>query len=446
LYYVTPENQSLYLKEFGHLSDCHKSCGVYYPAAAMFKSIRDTYTSLPRPFWVLMFASFIDRTGGFVLFPFFALYITQRFEVGMTEVGYVLFVLAVSGTIGSFIGGAIADRFGRRSIIVFGLIASAASSLLMAFATDLRTIYLLAGLIGLLQDVGGPAQSAMVADLLPAKRHAEGFGIWRVFVNIAAVIGPALGGFLASRNFFWLFVADAISSLLTAILAVSALPETKPKPKENQVQEGILKTLAGYGVVLRNNLFIVFLLISVLGTIVYAQMNTSMPVFLRDEHGIAPSGFGLLYSLNGAIVVLFQFWVIRRIRDFPQLIVMAVGTGFLALGFAMFGFGSTLAYFAVAMTVLTIGEMIAAPTGQAVAASFAPEDMRGRYMAMFGLAWALPFAVAPLLAGLIMDNYDPNWVWYWCGILGALCILGYLLLHRRAGARIANQKAASAAE
>jgi MFS family permease len=66
-----------------------------------------------------------------------------------------------------------------------------------------------------------------------------------------------------------------------------------------------------------------------------------------------------------------------------------------------------------------------------LAAQFAPADMRGRYMAVFGFSWGLPFAIGPLLAGLIMDNYDPRWVWYACGIVAAIAVVGYLALHLR---------------
>jgi MFS family permease len=92
-----------------------------------------------------------------------------------------------------------------------------------------------------------------------------------------------------------------------------------------------------------------------------------------------------------------------------------------------------------AILIITLGEMIVVPTGQALVASFAPEDMRGRYMATYGLAWTIPQSLGPIGAGLIMDNYDPNWVWYIGGVLVALSIFGFLLLHRKVPAVAANE-------
>jgi MFS family permease len=116
--------------------------------------------------------------------------------------------------------------------------------------------------------------------------------------------------------------------------------------------------------------------------------------------------------------------------------MMALGTMLYAIGFGMFGFGSTMGYFVVAMIVITIGEMVLAPVGQSLVARFAPADMRGRYMAFFGFTWGIGFAVGPLLAGYVNDVIDPNWVWYGSFILGSIGVVGYLLLKAAAADRL----------
>ena len=57
--------------------------------------------------------------------------------------------------------------------------------------------------------------------------------------------------------------------------------------------------------------------------------------------------------------------------------------------------------------------------------------MRGRYMAVFGFAWVVPSALAPLMAGVVMDRYDPRWVWYAAAVIGAGSAAMFLRLHRR---------------
>jgi MFS family permease len=140
-------------------------------------------------------------------------------------------------------------------------------------------------------------------------------------------------------------------------------------------------------------------------------------------------------STSAVTVVLFQFTVSRLIKHRPAFLMMALGTLFYMVGFALFGVFGTFLLFAVNIIIITIGEMIVVPTSQDLAAGFAPEDMRGRYMAVFGLSWAIPSTIGPGLAGYILDNFNPNLLWYIGGALCAIAALGYYLLHVRLGSQ-----------
>jgi MFS family permease len=314
----------------------------------------------------------------------------------------------------------------------------------MGTVDKLATFYLLAAFVGLLSDIAGPAHQAMVADLLPVGKRAEGFGILRVVANLAWVVGPTFGGLMAVRSFFLLFATDAVTSLITAVIVFRLLPETRPEARQVGAQETMVQTFRGYGVVVRDAVFVAFILISALMNLVYLQMYSTLSVYLRDAHGISTQAYGFLMSMNAVAVVLFQFWLTRRLHRYRRMALMAVGTALYMVGFSMYGFVSSLALFAVAMLVITFGEMIVIPTAQALAARFAPEDMRGRYMAVFGLSWAISATIGPYGAGLILDNYNPNWVWYLCGILSALAVAGFIGLDLRTKARLGDQPAPQA--
>jgi MFS family permease len=388
------------------------------------------YAEYPRAFWTLVIVTFIDRLGGALLFPFFALYITSKFRVGMTEVGILFALFSVSSFIGVLLGGALSDRLGRKGMVIFSLISTSVSSVIMGLVNSLPAFFMLALVVGIFTDAGHPANQAMVADLLPEEKRAEGFGIIRVVFNLSVAIGPAIGGFLASRSYLALFITDAIISLISAFIIWRAMPETKPEPENDQVPESMVSTFRGYGKVLRDTLFILFITGGVLSGFAYMNMNTTLGVYLRDSHGIPESGYGFILSLNAAMVVLFQFWITRRIRGFAPMIVMAVGTLLYAVGFALYGFVTTYVLFLLAMVVITIGEMLIAPVAQAQVARFAPADMRGRYMAIAGFSFGIPYAIGPLLAGLVLDNARAEVLWWAAGVVGLLSVMVYLRLHR----------------
>jgi len=392
--------------------------------------IKGIYAEYPKTFWTLVVVTFIDKLGSFLLFPFFALYITRKFNVGMTEVGILFALFAGSSFIGSFLGGALTDRIGRRSMIIFSLLTSAFSTLAMGFVDSLQAFYIIATVSGIFTDTGGPAYNAIVGDLLPEEKRAQGFGVLRVALNVSAVIGPAIGGFLAARSYLALFVIDAIISTIVAVIVYFTIPETKPELRPGTKPESIAGSFRGYFRVFRDGAFLFFILACTLAWMTYMNMNTTMGVFLRDVHGIPESGYGYIISLNAIIVVLFQFWTTRRLEKYPPMLVMALGTLLFAAGFVMYGLFSSYIWFMLAMVVITIGEMVAIPVASAEVVNFAPEDMRGRYGAVYGISWMLPFAVGPYLAGLLMDNYDPNLLWYACGVCGMLATVGFLILHR----------------
>ncbi|MFX1567274.1 MAG: MDR family MFS transporter [Promethearchaeota archaeon] len=395
----------------------------------MFTNIKSTYREYPRAFKVLTLATFIDMLGSFLLYPFFSLYITSRFGVGMIEVGFLLSINSVGNMIGGMFGGALADKYGRRKMILFGLIVSGIGSVLLGLVDNLYVFYMLAAFLGLVGSFGGPARQAMVVDLLPKEKQTEGFGIQRVAFNLSAVIGPLLGGFLASHSYMLLFILDAISSIITAFIVYAVIPETKPQKLDDEPEETMVKTLIGYKEVLKDWKYMLFLLVSAITVLVYMQMNSTLAVFLRDYHAFPEQGFGLLLSMNAAMVVFFQFWITRKISKYAPMKVMAFGTIFLMIGFGMYGFIAEPYLFFVAMAIITIGEMIVYPTGQSSAASFASEDKRGRYMAVFGFQWMIPNMFGVIAAGIIMEQIGPNWVWYLAGILSFISTVGFWLLH-----------------
>lgn len=395
--------------------------------------LRGVYEEYPTQFWILIVGLFIDRLGGALMFPFFTLYVTRKFGVGMTEVGILFALFSISGLVGSAFGGALTDRLGRKGMLIFGLVVSALTGVLMGVVNRVELFFSVAVLVGLFANASGPAAQAMVADLLPTKKRAEGFGILRVVINLAITIGPMIGGLLAARSYLALFIADAISSTITAIVVAVAMKETKPETSEDTAQESMLQTFGGYWKVVQDSAFMLFIVASILMVVVYMQMNSTLPVYLRDVHGISEQGFGYILSLNAGMVVLFQFPITRRLRHLRPLPVMVGGTLLYVLGFGMYGFVSRYVLFLLAMVIITIGEMLVSPVSQALVARLAPEDMRGRYMAVFGFSWAIPAAVGPLLAGLVMDNFDPNWVWYGAAALGLVAAAGYGLLERRVG-------------
>jgi MFS family permease len=416
----------------------YNNCPIDLLEGILINKLKSQIFAFPKSFRILVFSTFIDRLGGSLIFPFLSLYVIQKFDVGMTQVGLIFGLWSISSLVGSMIGGALADRFGRKAIIIFGLLSSAFTGILMGFVTEIRGFYILALVSGIFSDIGHPAQQAMVADLLPGDQRAEGFGIIRVVQNLAITIGPAIGGILAGISYLLLFILDAAASTITAVIFLTAIPETKPDVAEGEKRDSMIDTILGYRYVVKDRLFVAFILVTIIIITVYSQMYSSLAVYLNQVHEVPAQMFGYIMSMNAAIVVLFQFRITKQLKKYQPMLMMVLASALYGIGFVMYGIVNTTFLFFLAMVIITIGEMIHIPVAQTLAASFAPESMRARYMAAYGLGWAIPNSVAPILAGLVMDSYSPQWVWYIAGILASIAVISFGYLQFRVKNRFSN--------
>ncbi|NVM44091.1 MAG: MFS transporter [Candidatus Lokiarchaeota archaeon] len=316
----------------------------------------------------------------------------------------------------------------------------------MGIVDDLYLFFLIAAVLGVLGDLGGPARQAMVVDLLPEDTRADGFGILRVAVNLAATIGPILGGWLVTRSFLFVFIADAVSSLITALIVFLVIPETNPEKQDGKPEESIITTLIGYKEVLKDSVYIIFLAVSALTVLVYMQLNSTLSVFLWEVYEFPLEWFGVLLAMNALMVVIFQFPITRLTSKFAPMKMMAFGTLLYMIGFGMYGFISEPYLFFVAMAILTAGEMIVIPVSQATVAIFATEDKRGRYMAVYGFHWSIPTLFGVSAASFVYFYIEPKWVWYFAGILSLIAIIGFWLLHQVTKERLAKKTNISAEE
>src|SRR5829696_304787 len=140
--------------------------------------------------------------------------------------------------------------------------------------------------------------------------------------------------------------------------------------------------------------------------------------------------------LNALMVVFLQFSISRWASKQAPLLIMIVGTAFYLVGFGSYGLPPSMPLFVFAMILVTVGEMLVIPTGQALTALLAPADMRARYVAAERLNWITAQSLGPLAAAFIMDRFDPRLVWYGCSIICAISMMGFFALHLRSRERL----------
>lgn len=391
----------------------------------MVSTIKRTYHDFPRAFWNVMLGIFIDNIGGSLLFPFLALYVTQKFNVSLIDIGWIQVASTIINILGTSAGGALADKYGRKAIGLIGLFGSALITLPMGLANTWELFIVFRLMASFMGNFAGPAFNALLADLLPSDKRSQGYAALYIIGNLSAAIGPFLASFLMGSSFMPLFIMDVVLSVITGVFLIFKMPETRPEGSKQSSAQSLKETFAGYKVVLRDRLFVTIVFLVVLTMMVYMNSTTTLSVYLNTMHGIPAKQFGYLITLNATMIVLFEFSVSRYIAKFKQSTMMFLGALLYAVGFGMIGAVNTYPLFILSMVIITIGELISAPLYQTMAAEFAPVDMRGRYMAFLNISYSFASAFGPLIAGYGLESSHPQWVWFGGGIVCLIAAVGF---------------------
>jgi MFS family permease len=398
-----------------------------------------TTADLPRPFWHLMAATFVNRIG-YVVEPFLALYLSGQRDLSPTTIGVVLACFGAGSFVSQILGGYLADRIGRRATLVAGMVGTAACFLLLASVRDLVLIAVAATLTGLLIDVYRPALSAAVADLVPPHARARAFALIYWAINLGVATAGILGGLLADRSYWLLFVADAATCLGFAVIIARAVPETRPAPTGGRS--------GGYARVFTDGLAMGLFLTLVLSSTVYMQQLVTLPLAVKDS-GLSASAYGLIYAVNPATVILAQPLVMRLIDRFPAAPTVAASSLIIGVGFWLTSFADTIPMYAVTVLIWTIGEIGFNAVEPALIAEIAPPDLRGRYNGLIGTAFGASALLGPL-AGTWLYGIDPDLLWSVCLAAGAVSAaatlaLGPAITRRQQLVRAAEQAPPTAA-
>jgi MFS family permease len=373
--------------------------------------------ALPRGAWVLFAGTFINRFGGFVV-PFLTLYLTGQ-GFSPDAAGLAVGAYGAGHLIASLVGGHLADHLGRRETILLSTFGAAITMLLLSQAHNLPAILVLSFLTGLVSEAYRPAASALLTDLVKPEQRLTAFAALRVTFNAGFAFGPATAGLLAGFGYIWLFVGDALTSALFGLVALLALP------RGAKTHTNGTNWLDVFAVVRADKRFQQLLLANFAISLVFMQTASTFGLFVK-QLGFSPAVYGAVLSLNGALIVFCELPLTAFTRRFSTRKVMAFGYALIGVGFALNYFAHSITALVVCMIIFTLGEMFALPMASAYVADLAPPHMRGRYMGVNGMTWALSLILGPAL-GMKLLMFSPGAFWMACGVLGLLAAVVILI-------------------
>ena len=386
--------------------------------------IKDSYSGLPKEAWLLSFVIFINRSGTMVIF-FMTLYLTQKLEYSVLAAGRMVAVWGFGSVAGALLGGWLSDVWGTRRVQLLSLWLSGIGFVILGYIRHPTGLAVMLFIQALISDVFRPANTTAIGNACPPDLRPRGFALQRLAANLGIAIGPALGGYFATKSYLTIFWADGLTCFGAGIilwLALRKIPRFIPDPETRDIaavspwKDPIFLSVLG--------------LVLVIATMFFQIFNT-WPLFLRQTYGLIESRIGLLLTVNAGLIVLLEMPLVHALERMKVLRLIRLGVLFMFAGFALLPYGRTFGFAVFTVILWSIGEILVFPFITTFIAGRATDANRGRFMGMYKFVFALSFVISPTYGMTIYDTFGPKILWHITGLIGVGVWLGFLFIQHR---------------
>lgn len=356
------------------------------------------------------------------------LFISQRLELPLSSVSGLMMINAATGMVTTFLGGAIADKFGRKGVMVFSLLFCGVGWFFFQAAGTLPVFALLMAITGATTPLYRLAADSMISDLILPEKRLDAYSQLRMGNNIGVAVGPAIGGYLASVSYDIAFTVIG-AGLATIGLAVAFLA-SETKPQVETLAEVQIDKSGGYARIIKDKTFMAIIIAFTFNRICTSILWLMLAAYAKQNFGLSERVYGYIPATNALMVIFLQMLVTRQVNRGKPVPAMALGALIYAVSIGSVAFANGFLGFWLCMVAATVGEMILVPTTTTYTSRLAPADMRARYMSIYTLSTGIGTGVGPWLGGFMEKIFNAQSMWYAAGAVGFAGFLIFLLVIR----------------
>jgi len=312
----------------------------------------------------------------------------------------------IGSFVGSFLGGKLSDRIGYRIVMTMSLVLGGIMFILLQFQLSFWNLYAFIALAALFGEAYRPAMMAAVSDFVPKSETGRTMAFLRLAINIGFSAGPALGGFIAAiYGYKLLFNIDGITCIFAGILFFILSKSWKKKVEERAQSDVANTNEAPFVPPYKNKSYLLLLLTTLLSGIAFVQWFHSIPVYIKQEWGFDERFIGLLYTINGVLIVLLEMPLVHILEKRGKIkITLIVGLVIMAASFLILLLPPAIIVGVLAMTLLTIGEILFLPLNNSTMLNMSPVNRRGEYIAYYSMTWSLTHILAPIFGLFLAET------------------------------------------
>lgn len=358
--------------------------------------------------------------GFFVVFPLISIRFVDQMGWAALMVGIALGLRQfVQQGLGVF-GGAIADRFGAKPMIVTGMLLRAAGFATMAIAHEPWLLWFSCFLSGIGGTLFDPPRTALVVKLIRPQHRGRFFSILMMQDSAGAVLGALLGSWLLQYDFRLVCATGAVLFILCALFNGLFLPAWKLSTVKAPVREGLDRVLS-------DKRFVTYVLTLTGYYMLAVQVMLMLPIMVNDIAG-TPAAVKWMYAIEACLSLTLLYpiarWSERRFRLEHRLMA---GLLLMTLSMMPIGLVSSLQQLFMLICTFYIGSIIAEPARETLSASLADARARGSYMGFSRLGLALGGALGYTGGGWLFDAgkalHQPELPWVMLGMVGFMTLI-----------------------
>ncbi|MCL4317742.1 MAG: MFS transporter [Candidatus Thermoplasmatota archaeon] len=375
----------------------------------------------------------LGRSSTIILLPIYFLTLrhSSYFIIGLVVAAGYLFAAPFS-----MMGGTLADRIGRRPLFTVLPMLSAIVFLLMSIeiftGIQLWILYLtfiFASPIGTLQ---GTVDSSVLSDLTQSNERIKAFSLLRLFSNVGFALGPALGGFVSTLGYSLLLLVPTAGNLIEELVYLALVRESMTDERnEEDIRITPGRSLISFPYADRS--FMLIIGIIVVASVCLGQWGTTLTLFLSGSYHLSVARIGLMYSLNGVVVVLFQMPVNRLMAKFHDIDRLAAGVLIYAISFIMFGLFSVYYLILITTAILTIAENIFSPAVSTLISKIAPSNRRGEYFGAYSAVNAFTSPLFIVFGAFLLTSltHSPLLIWAIVSLFGFISSMLFIFSKKK---------------
>jgi predicted MFS family arabinose efflux permease len=337
----------------------------------------------------------------------------------------------------SLIGGVVADRVERRRILLGSQYVQMATAGLLTLLVTTGLVHVwhilfLSFLSGLAQSFGGPAYQALIPTLVEKDDMPNAIALNSIQFNVAVMVGPALAGqALAKLGEKWCFGLNAVS-FLAPIVSLSIISARFLPAKTTVSMFASLKQ--GIQFARKQSSMEALILLAFCMTALGMPMRTYIPVFVKDIFHRGPETYGNLLALMG-LGSIFGSLAIASAGNFRRKGLVALGALILlGASISAFAFSRSVPLSGIILVLAGASMMAVFATVNSLVQLITTNEMRGRVMSVYNVAFRGGMPMGNLLSGWLVPVFTAPVVLGVNGFLLILVALYFLLLQRRLAA------------